>query len=87
MDNVATSEEHAEFCERVRKRRKELGLTQTEMAERLGMTQPSYAQIEQGRREPGLAALYRVAAALQVSIHELLPEAITSEKEECSDHS
>lgn len=80
MDNVATSDEHAEFCERVKARRKELGLTQVQMAERLGMKQGAYAQIELGISAPGLHLLYRVAAALQTTVHELLPVAVKSEQ-------
>ncbi|MFO0939869.1 MAG: helix-turn-helix transcriptional regulator [Pirellulales bacterium] len=70
---MATSEEHAEFCERVKARRKELGLTQAEMAEKLGITQPSYAYIEAGRREPGLNQMCRLASALETTVHDLLP--------------
>lgn len=80
MSEVATSEEHAEFCERVKARRKELGLTQVEMAEKLGMTQPSYAQIEMGRREPGLMQIYRVAIALETTVHDLLPVLTTGKR-------
>ena len=32
--------------------RKALGLTQTELADRLGMTQPMISRIERGEREP-----------------------------------
>lgn len=81
MSEVATSEEHAEFCERVKARRKELGLTQAELAKRLGMTQPSYAQIEMGRFDPGLfKQVYRLAAALETTVHDLLPVLVTSGK-------
>lgn len=73
---MATSDEHAEFCERVKARRKELGLTQVQMAERLGMTQPAYAHIEYGRRAPGLRTVYRVAEALETTVHDLLPVAV-----------
>lgn len=80
MSEVATSEEHAEFCERVKARRKELGLTQAEMAERLGVSQPTYQAIEAGRFEPGLKQLYRVALALDSSVHDLIPELTTGKR-------
>jgi transcriptional regulator with XRE-family HTH domain len=73
MSEVATSEEHAEFCERVKARRKELGLTQAEVAERLGMKQGAYAQIELGVSAPGFHVLYRVAESLETTVHELMP--------------
>ena len=80
MSEVATSEEHAEFCERVKARRKELGLTQVEMAEKLGMTQPAYAQVEVGTRAPGFHVIYRVAAALETTVHDLLPVLTTGKR-------
>ena len=45
-------------------RRIEQGLTQEELARRAGTKQPSIARLEAGRREPSLAYLRRVAAAL-----------------------
>jgi transcriptional regulator with XRE-family HTH domain len=80
MSEVATSEEHAEFCERVKTRRKELGLTQAEMAEKLSMTQPSYAYIESGRREPGLNQVVKVAKALGLTVSDLFAEPAISRK-------
>lgn len=73
MIDVATSTEHAEFCERVKARRKELGLTQVEVAQRLRTSQSAYADIEGGRREPGLNLMVRVARALDTTINHLLP--------------
>lgn len=75
---MATSDEHAEFCERVKARRKELGLTQAQMAERMGMTQPSYSAIEVGRFDPTLSQMVRVADALQTTVHDLLPVSVKS---------
>jgi transcriptional regulator with XRE-family HTH domain len=79
MDTVATSDEHAEFCERVKARRKELGLTQVQLAERLGMTQPQYQGVESGVNEPKLRMQYRIAAALETTIHELLPVSVKAD--------
>ena len=72
---MATSDEHAEFCERVKARRKELGLTQADVAKLMGVTQPAYSSIELGTREPGLNQLYRVCKALKIPIADLLPVA------------
>jgi transcriptional regulator with XRE-family HTH domain len=73
MIEVATSDEHAEFCERVKARRKELGLTQVQMAERLGITRPMYTHIETGKFAPGFMLLYRLAAALETTPQDLMP--------------
>lgn len=79
MDNVATSDEHAEFCERVKARRKELGLTQVQMADRLGISQPGYAAIEAGKCEPGLNQILRLAQALNTTAQELIPVPVKAE--------
>lgn len=78
MIEVATGTEHAEFCQRVKARRKELGLTQVEVAQRLGIGQPAYADIEAGRKEPGIRSQYRVANALETTVHDLLPASSTA---------
>jgi len=65
---------HDAFCENVKKRRRLLGLTQQEVADALGVSQPSYAQIESGRRMPGLDVVERVAQALDVLPADLLGE-------------
>lgn len=57
---------HRVFCDNVKRRRKELGLTQGEVAERLGVSQPAYAAIETGRNDPSLDVVERVAVALAV---------------------
>ncbi|WP_197137292.1 helix-turn-helix domain-containing protein [Crateriforma conspicua] len=60
------------FCERVIARRKELGLTQLDMAERLRITQPTYSSIERGRRIPGIDTLAKIADALEIDPAQLL---------------
>ena len=55
-------------------RRDELNLTQQTLAERVGLSRASLANIETGRQKILLHYLYRIAAALRVSrIEELLP--------------
>lgn len=71
---MATSNEHAEFCRLVKARRNELGLTQAQVAERLGMDRSTYANIEIGRFEPGLNLVVRVSKALGVAARDLIPE-------------
>lgn len=68
------SDEHSEFCSRIKARRKDLGLTQLQVANSLGVTQPTYAELEAGRKEPRLGTLYKVAIALEVDVHDLLPQ-------------
>ena len=70
---MPTSSEHTEFCERIKARRLELGLTQAQCAERLGVSPTVFADLERGRSQPTLATLYRVAEALKTTVHDLLP--------------
>lgn len=66
MPYVVASELHKTFMANVRARRHELGLTVKDMANRLGISQPSYTQIEKGRRVPSLSVIERVSAALEI---------------------
>ncbi len=53
-----------ELGEAVRNRREELGLTQTELAERAGLQQPAIARFEAGGTMPTIPMLERLAEAL-----------------------
>jgi transcriptional regulator with XRE-family HTH domain len=75
MLDMVTAEEKKfseEFGERLAKLRKEQGLTQTQLAEMLGVSQQQVASFEAGRRRVTIAMLPSVARALGVSIEELL---------------
>lgn len=52
----------------VRRRREELGLTQTELGERAGLKQPAVARFEAGGTMPTIPMLERLAAALELSL-------------------
>jgi HTH-type transcriptional regulator/antitoxin HipB len=52
------------LAERVRKAREHVGLTQAELAARIGSTQPAVARLEAGGSAPSFAMLRRIAAAL-----------------------
>jgi len=53
--------------ERVARLRRGLGLTQVELAERLGMSRASIASIEAGRQRIALDQLYLIGGALGLS--------------------
>ncbi|MBF8185440.1 helix-turn-helix transcriptional regulator [Nonomuraea sp. K274] len=57
-----------ELGEAVRLRREELGLTQTEPAERAGLKQPAVALFEAGGTMPTIPILERLADALEVRL-------------------
>ena len=62
------AKEAFELAERVRQARERVGLTQTELAARIGSTQPAVARLEAGGSTPTFVTLRRVAAALGLEL-------------------
>ncbi|MXW65129.1 MAG: ImmA/IrrE family metallo-endopeptidase [Bacteroidetes bacterium SB0662_bin_6] len=88
MRRVPESEEiYKRVGRNVAERRREIRLSQTELAERCGLTRGSIANIESGGQRPRLHTLSDIAEALEVDMHSLLPasEADTQGEEEMSD--
>jgi transcriptional regulator with XRE-family HTH domain len=54
----------AQIAERVAERRKELGLSQAQLAELVDTTQSAIARLESGGRPPRIDTLLRIANAL-----------------------
>lgn len=52
--------------------RKENGMTQTELAERVQVQQSTISMIETGERTPSLPMMIRLATALGVTVNDLL---------------
>lgn len=57
---------------RIRKLREAANLTQTDLADKLGVTQAYIAMLESDAREPSLDVLRRLAKALKADVAELL---------------
>lgn len=72
MSTLATCELHERFLARVKERRLELGLTQKEAADRVGWSQSTWANMENGRNDPSTSTISQVASALQIEPEELL---------------
>jgi transcriptional regulator with XRE-family HTH domain len=64
---------YEEVGRRLRRARTNAGLTQLQVAERVGLSRASIANIEAGRQQFPLHVLILLADALNVSGHELLP--------------
>lgn len=62
------SKDAFELGARVRVERERLGLTQTELAERMDTTQPTIARLEAGGVTPSLDTLHRAANALGLEL-------------------
>ena len=60
------------FAARLKKARKEKGLTQVQIATDLNMSRPGYVSYELARREPSLSTLARIARILGTSTDYLL---------------
>ncbi len=60
--------------ERIKELRKKKGLTQKDLAERVGFSYVNISQLENSRKNPKLETIRKIAAALDVSMNELLDE-------------
>lgn len=58
--------------EQVRRIRLEKGLTQTELANKIGKDHPSINKLENGKVNPSFYFLYEVATGLEVELIELI---------------
>lgn len=58
----------------IRKIRRALDMTQQELARKLGVTQATVAQWESGKTTPPLKTILKLAAALGVTVDELISE-------------
>ncbi|WP_175057838.1 helix-turn-helix domain-containing protein [Streptococcus salivarius] len=61
-----------EFSERLKDLRKQAGLTQVDVAEKLGISQPAYASWERGVKKPTQENLVKIAQILNVSVDYLV---------------
>ena len=57
---------------KIKKRREELGLSQTELAEMTNISQPGISRLEKGRYVPSSPVIVVLAKALRMSTDELL---------------
>jgi transcriptional regulator with XRE-family HTH domain len=79
MEHIVRPDELcAAFRDNLRARRLELGITQTELAERIQAQQPYIAALERGERSPTLPTLAKLAIALQTTPEALLRPGIFS---------
>lgn len=60
------------FCKNLKETRKSCGMTQKEVAEKLGVVESCYANWEQGRTEPSIEMLRKLSKIFSVSIDDLI---------------
>jgi len=75
MDDVA-----GHLANNIRQLREMRGMTQQQMAKLGGVPRPTWANLESGAANPTLSVLTKVAAALQVSLEELVSPPRASSK-------
>ena len=56
------------FGSKVRARREQLGLSQSDLAELLECSQPNISELEKGNHSPSLSTVERIAKALEVTV-------------------
>jgi transcriptional regulator with XRE-family HTH domain len=70
---VNDSELHSRIGEALRERRKQSGMTQVELAGKVGLLRTSITNIEAGRQKAPLHVLYNICLALDIEVREVLP--------------
>ena len=70
-----------EFSERLKNLRKQAQLTQVDVAEKLGISQPAYASWEHGVKKPTQENLVKIAQILNVSVDYLVGNSDNTEDE------
>lgn len=69
-----------EVGRRLHHARKTRGMTQDEIAKRIGLPRPSYANIELGRQRIPVDVLWRAAVVLGLSVAALVPDPVNKKR-------
>lgn len=68
------TEDHRRLCAKLREIRQDAGLTQVELAMKLGVTQSFVAKAERGERRLDMIQLRTICRALKVKMSEVVRE-------------
>lgn len=71
MSRTSETKQLKALGNRIAQVRKERGITQEQLAEKTGFTSITIGYIEQGRRSPRVATLFKIAECLGVPVMEL----------------
>lgn len=58
---------------RIKMRREELGISQSDLGEMVEIGRSSIVNIEKGRQKPPLSVIYKICRALNIDVHSVLP--------------
>ncbi|RCX18418.1 DNA-binding XRE family transcriptional regulator [Anaerobacterium chartisolvens] len=64
--------QYKEMSSRIKKRRKELGFTQEQVCEMLGISYSSYSKIENAFQKPSLGTIVKISLLMKISIDYLV---------------
>ncbi len=71
MDSERSNKSLINFSENLKQLRIEKGLSQKQLAEKLGVAVSTYANWEQGRREPSIYDIFNILSVLEIEANEL----------------
>ena len=60
------------ICKRIKSFRKEMDMTQEDLAEKVGVSRVYIGYVEQGRNTPSLEILEKIAKALKVRLSDII---------------
>lgn len=66
-----------ELIDLIKKERKNKGISQSGMAEKINISQPSYTRFEKGQGNPSIEHLIKICKVLDISIHYVLRKIYT----------
>lgn len=70
---MATTKRDYRLGRKIQKIRKEKGLTQEKLAEKVGVSTTWIGYIETGYRRPNLKMIYKITSALEVKVKDIFP--------------
>lgn len=73
MGEIKITNKDVRLAKRIRRLRKQKGLTQEQLAEKVRVSTTHVGLVETGKRKFGLKTLKKVASALGVKVKDLIP--------------
>lgn len=72
METIDVRDCHEAFGKYIKNARVRRGISQSEVAEKLGVSQPYYSRIESGQRDVDLAVAFNICTAVGVDIRDFV---------------
>lgn len=70
---MATTKKDYRLGRKIQKVRRQKGLTQEKLAEKIGVSTTWIGYIETGYRRPNLKLIYKIANALEIKVKDIFP--------------